>query len=211
MPFTVNEADIERVLAENYWKIFHDDEMLPKYLKIDRQVKLTPYGVADIIATYQDFEEPDIERPIGIPPEIHIIEVKACPLKEADLAQAARYYTAISNSYNNAIYANIEIAKDFGFTGHINPYHFKDNVHCTLVGPNNKGSDHPYGSNGDFVFLSQNCDVDVYTFDFKLDGLRFEALSTNWTKCSEDTHVEEFMTKCFDDLHNHKVPPKDIF
>jgi len=192
MPFTVTEADIEKLIAENYWKIFHVDDPEPDYLKVYRQVQLSPYGVADIIAVSMsnDWDYP----------QIHIVEVKAVPLKEADLGQAARYLAGIRHVLGESKH---KLLDDFRHPdGHIvNEYHAMYNIHTTLIGPVDEEYGHPEGANGDFVYLYHLIEfLNVMVFTFGLDGLKFECLNSGeWSKSAPHTKI----AKSIEDLLDH--------
>jgi hypothetical protein len=173
VPFQITEADIEKIIANNYWKIFHGDDAEPDYLKVYRQVQIAPYGVADIIAVSMGKHWQY--------PSIHVVEVKAVPLKECDLAQTARYVVGLRNAAEKSdhdILSNIIHPDDGSVVDWYQPY---SEIRGTLVGPNDPGLDHPKGNNSDFVYLYSLSDLEVYTFDFDISGLNFTYLSEDWT------------------------------
>jgi len=206
MSLTLNESDLETIIVDNYWKIFHEDEDPPLYIHIERQVSLNPYGTADVIVFYTDEEwdlKPDF---MGTPPEatendycfwnhvhIHVIELKINTLKEQDLSQLCRYKTAIERSIIGKWmkYHYYGAYREVDYIGPVSPTLRNADLECrySLVGQKPKDVDYPIGSNGDLVYLYQamtgpdsSFELDIWLFVFGLTGFQFDRICHGWNR-----------------------------
>lgn len=127
---------------------------------VDRQVDLTPYGIADIIVTtIEMYEEGD-----GLNGSVHIdlIELKAVPIRSKDINQVLRYKRAIER-YSDKKFALDEYK-----------YSYEIDVNPILVGS---------GIDSGHYILNELVEsgVMLYTYDFNpIDGLKFEYQTTGW-------------------------------
>ena len=211
MSLILNESDLETIIVDNYWKIFHEDEDPPLYIHIERQVSLKPYGTADIIAFYTDEEwdlRPDSKMNYPEATEkdfcfwnhvyIHVIELKINILTERDLSQLCRYKTAIERAIiGKWKYHRCGRYQEVDYIGLGSPPMRPADVECrySLVGQKPKDVDYPIGSNGDFVYLYQAMstdyfELDIWLFVFGLTGFKFNRITQHgWG--SEDNEGPE--------------------
>jgi len=183
MSLILNECDLEKIVAENYWPIFHKDEDPPVYLNLERQFKLSPYGTADIVAFFSygcDYDPKrdengniigDIQIQIA---EVHVIELKIEELKERDLAQLCRYRQAINESIVEMNHKEKQYQQRY-----------------TLVGKKPNNCNYPRGSNGDLVFL-YGClldEIDIALFEFGINGFKFNDINKEWFRNSGNSFL----------------------
>lgn len=197
MSLVITEKDLERIVAENYWQIFHEDEDEPEIIKIVRQFESKPFGIIDILVYYIYYdpmpvfdENGDYKKNeegkfvVDMMPvrTIHIIELKIGELRERDISQLMRYRKGIESYY-----------KSLGDTEAFRQY--------TLIGKSPEQITPP-GDNGDFIFLHDSIsnkahnDYDIYLFEFGLNGFEFSQLETGWTRGNGTDHfraMDEFL------------------
>lgn len=177
MPLNISESCLEKLIAEKYWSIFHAGIAKPQNLTVVRQANVMPYGRADIVAWYQGVYDQY--------PKAHIVEVKAVLIKERDLAQVARYRIGIMEAYRRAI------NPPDGF----NP---TDYISATLVGPCDRADTNGYvgGANGDFLYLCQSCEIDVWTCYVGDHGIVFESAQKKLRRGTcNGSHVNRFVKR----------------
>jgi hypothetical protein len=96
-----SEAHLEKFLLEN-----KDEDKVKEalgldgwdYAKINNQIRLGKYGVADMIAFCVDFEEAGQSEAV----EIRVIELKNRPLEVKDIAQVGRYRRALMREWDES-------------------------------------------------------------------------------------------------------------
>jgi hypothetical protein len=185
MSLIIDEKHLEQIVAENYWMIFHEDEDRPKFINIQRQYKLNPYGTADIVVIWGDLDsvpKNGVEKPYtefkeddwDLVPFVHIdiLEIKIGNLKERDLSQISRYFSSfkrIIRAVEEQQISSIDIPIPF--------------ITAKLIGLSDE-SEYESFVKGDEAFVhlydQVNRDIDVYTFKFGIDGFKFKCLPRGW-------------------------------
>lgn len=129
--------------------------------KLLRQVRIGTYGIADLI-TVEINRHKDSEHI-----NITIYELKKGVLNLDALTQASRYETGIRRF--------------------IEQNYYDEDIHFLTVNIILIGRSVEY--NGDFLFLLNKCidsgDVDVYTYSYDIDGLKFERQYSGWNIAEE--------------------------
>lgn len=138
--------------------------------KMYRQVHLGDYGVADLI----DISIESIVRETNKMRFLYIevIELKKGIIDLKALGQSCRYLTGVKDMANSILNYNA-----------FNECYF----HISLI-----GSEIDYSDNGSFLFLYNEIEnfADIFTYNYKIDGIHFEHIQHTWHKITPNFNQE---------------------